>query len=426
MPFIEPVEGNKFILSSRKIKHWLDLEDSFLVVAQLLNKGFFTRVWPGLSPIPTSLLGFKKSFKSFRAACLGIAASRDWFLMWMALISSKIANLKTVSEDWFSYLIGNDCLQDWLSAVQSSMICNFLLHCLCVGTFLDLQNPVPEQPTVGWFYSWDIPVWYRLGFSNASLQPPPHILQLATTFLLKTPYSPRAQSPSRARSSTRASSPPQAPSPPSLSEYSGQEYQKVQQTYIGTKPWKKFFADRLVKRKKMLEKESQMDHKIRLNRRGSPQLYWRMSGNGNGLHMELLSSFGHAFLKNCVKLLSTVPLINVDMTLCSIAGMSATILDPDDDDDDDYYGGGGNSGNDDMNVDLDVVPDRNAVDAFIDERIGQLINCRFALGTAPSSDQGPEVNLTQESNCIDILKYMSSFYGFVLPLPIPLTDTVLI
>ena len=99
---------------------------------------------------------------------------------------------------------------------------------------------------------------------------------------------------------------------------------------------------------------------------------------------------------------------------------------PDDDDDEDYYGGGGNSGNDDMNVDLDVVPDRNAVDAFIDERIGQLINCRFALGTAPSSDQGPEVNLTQESNCIDILKYMSTFYGFVAPLPIPLTDTVLI
>ena len=73
--------------------------------------------------------------------------------MWMALILSKIANIETFHEDWFSYLVGKDCPQDWLSAVQSSMICNYSLHCPRVGTFLDLQNPNPEQPSVKWFYA---------------------------------------------------------------------------------------------------------------------------------------------------------------------------------------------------------------------------------------------------------------------------------
>ena len=417
VPFIESAEENKFGLSSRKTNHWLELEDSLLVVAHLLNKGFFTRVRPGLTPIPASLLGFRKTYKSFRAACLGIAASRDWFIMWMALISSKIADIETFREDWFSYLVRKDCPQDWLSAVQTSMICDFSLHCPRVGTFLDLQNPDPEQPTVEWLYSWDIPVWYRPDCSNPLLQPPPYILQVATTFICKTPSLSRAPSPSRALSPARAPSPP----PP---EYSSLDYQKAQQAYIATKPWEPFFADQLVKRQKVLAKETPREREARLNRERKPPtlsaVVWQWDWSGDGT-IELVRTRVPKNLRE--------EALDRNPDQCRYDSVSncwhvCDYFAPDlpDDDDDDDYGGGGDSGNDDM--DMDVVPDRDAVDAFIDKRIDQPTNRLFALGITPSSDQGPEVDLRHEPNCIDILKYMTSFYGFVPPLPIPSTDSV--
>ena len=77
-------------------------------------------------------------------------------------------------------------------------------------------------------------------------------------------------------------------------------------------------------------------------------------------------------------------------------------------------------------VDVDVAPNinRGTVDAFINEQIDKFSNSQFVLAVAPSSNQGPEVDLTLEANHIDILKYMSYFYGFVPPLPIPATDLV--
>ena len=96
----------------------------------------------------------------------------------------------------------------------------------------------------------------------------------------------------------------------------------------------------------------------------------------------------------------------------------------DNDNDVDNYGGGGDKGSDDMDVDGGAKTDRDTVDAYIKERIDKFNNRCFTLPIAPSSDRGPEVDLTHDANHVDILKYMSDFYGFVHPLPIPETDSV--
>ena len=423
---IEPVEGSKFGLSSRKIKHWLDLEESLIVVAHLLNKGFFTRVRPGLTPIPASLLGFKKTFNTFRAASLGIAASRDWFLMWMALISSKIADIETFHDDWFTYLVGQECPQDWLSAVQSSMICDFSWHCPRVGTFLNIQDPEPEQPCVEWFYSWDIPVWYCPRPGNPKfghLQPPSHILQLATSFLSKAPFPSQAQSPPLVQSPLRAQSSP----PPT--KYSGREYAKAQQAYIATKPWGAFFTARVVKIQERLANETPTDRQNRINREKKPPtksaevFLWEWSADGA---IELVRTrvskrerehiLGNYSSQQCVY----DPVFNV-WEVCDYFRPDEF----DSDLDDDKYGGGGDIANhDDMDMDVGLDIDRDTVDAFINERICQSSNRHCVLAIAPSSDQGPEVDLMHKANHIDILKYMSFFYGFVHPLPMPATDSV--
>ena len=421
VPFIETVEGGEFSLSSRKIKHWTELEDSLITMLNLLNKGFFTRVRPALWPPPPSLLGFKRTYKTFRAACLGIVASRDWFLMWIALFSSKVVDIETPREDWFSYLVRKmECQQDWLSAVQSSLICDFSpWHCPRVGTFLDIQKPEPEQPSVEWLYSWDIPVWYRPGGDNPKLQPPPHILQLATTFISKTPFPSRVVSASRAPPPQRIPSPQRAQSPQPPTEYSSHEYEKAKKAYIATKPWDTFFAKREPKRQEILAKESKKESQARLNREKRPPtvsadvFLWEWSTDstialvrtrvGKKEREDVLGNYSTCQCRydsvfNC-------------WDVCDYFGPD----DPDDDDDDDH-----------MDVDAGQSFDQDTVQAFVNERISQFGNdhqCSLAA-IAPSSDQGPEVDLTHSPNHFDILRHLSRFYGFVPPLPIPATDSV--
>jgi len=126
---IVEVEDGRFSLSSRKIENWVEIEESLILLAQHLNKAFFTRIIPGLTPIPSSNLGFKKTFSSPRSARLRIAASRDWFLLWMSLISSKIADIESVGEDWFGRLAKMEWQQGWLSTLQTSLVCDFSWHC---------------------------------------------------------------------------------------------------------------------------------------------------------------------------------------------------------------------------------------------------------------------------------------------------------
>jgi hypothetical protein len=415
---IELVEGGRFALSSQKVIHWEEIEDSLITVARLLNRGFSTRLRPGLTPTPPSFLGFKKSFTSLRAARLNIAASRDWFLMWMTLISCKIAQIETGPQDWFSYLVRKEVPQDWLSAVQSSIVCDYSWHCPRVGTFLDIQNPDDEQPSPEWFYSWGIPVWYRPDPGNPKLQPSPHILQLATTFISKTP------SPSRAPSPSQVPSPSHVPSTPPPQEYSGREHERTQRAYIATKPWEAFFAAREERSRGILAKETPNERQTRLNRERKPPtksaevFLWEWSADGaiELVRRRVSKKEREDVLGNYSNLQCKYDAVFNIWDVCDYFGPD----DPDDDDDDSDIGnnndgGGGNIGN-------DFNP--STVEAFIDERIGQSSNRQYVLAATQSSDQGPGVDLTQEVNRTDVFRYMSLHYGFVPPLPIPATDPV--
>jgi hypothetical protein len=405
---IESVEAGRWALASRKVDHWVQVEDSLITVAYVLNQCFFTRVRPALHPTPPSFLGFKKSFSTFRTASLRVAASRDWFLMWMTLISSKIADIETAHEDWFSRLVEKEVPQDWLSAVQSSIVCDFSQHCPRVGTFLDIQNPESEQPSVEWFYSWDIPVWYCPGRGNPKLQPPPHLLQLATTFMSSDP----------------------CPSPPSQ-EFSAREYEKLRSAYLATKPWEAFFASREVKNRKHLANETPAERQTRLNREKKPPtksadvFLWDWSADGaielvrervtSKEREDILSSHSSAQCKYDA-------VLNV-WEVCVYFGPD----DPNPDNDDYDYDGRSGIGNDCDNSDVgpNTDPDifQKESQAFIDERVGQSSTRQYAMTVALSSDQGPEVDLTHGVNQINVLQYMSHYYGFVPPLPIPAADT---
>ena len=290
------------------------------------------------------------------------------------------------------------------------MICDFSWHCPHVGTFLNIQNPQPQQPSVEWFYSWDIPVWYIPGGGNpelAHLQPPSHILQTVTTFILKAPSSLQAPS----------------PSPPTL-EYSGLEYEKAQRAYIATRPWEVFSAACEVHHQEILAKETPKECQTCLNHEKKPPtksaevFYWDWSTDGA---IELVCSWvsnreHEDVLSNHSNLQCKYDTVFNTWDVCDYFGPD----DPDDDVDD--YDGSSNVGIDSEN--LDVGPNMNpaSVDAFINEWVKQSSTHRFLLAVAPST--GPGVDLMHEASQINVLRYISYFYGFVPPLPIPATDSI--
>ena len=63
-------------------------------------------VGAALSPMPPSLLGLRKTFKTPRSATRRVAACCNWFVVWMALLLFLIAHIEFlefnhVIPDWF-------------------------------------------------------------------------------------------------------------------------------------------------------------------------------------------------------------------------------------------------------------------------------------------------------------------------------------
>src|SRR5271156_5263902 len=106
--------------------------------------------------------------------------------------------METAIPKWFHYLESQGISQFWLSSLEASTVCDFSSRCPRVGLFLDfLENQKDSQPSVQWLTSLNVPVWYPWTNRHqkaveqrpelAYLQPPPELLQAATTFTIRTP-----------------------------------------------------------------------------------------------------------------------------------------------------------------------------------------------------------------------------------------------
>ncbi|KDR77508.1 hypothetical protein GALMADRAFT_138610 [Galerina marginata CBS 339.88] len=424
---IEPLEDDheRYALAPEQIKQWLQVEDSLILISHLLARAYSARVRAALKPIPPSLLGFNKSYHSHRSARLCIAASRDWFLMWMALISSRISDIETMNKaddcgDWFAVLAKEGVPQAWLSAIQASIICDFSRRCPRVGTFLNILNPEPDQPSVEWLYSWDIPVWYCPSGTGhhklRHLQPPPHILQAATTFISKTPslLPPPPLSPRRQ---------PQ--------EYSRHEYKDVLKAYLATKPWQPFFIAREQRNKEILANENEQNRQIRLGRERNPPItsaevfVWEWSEDEV---IELIRRRVHKndrqdSIRNHSDAQCKYDAVSNVWDVCEFFGDD----DPDDEDDEDDSMFDNGIENIDIDIDaeshMDLDTSQKDYESFIAERVHQSSSSLgYIMSASQASDLGPEVDSTHAPNELNVLQYLSLHFGFVPPLPLPERD----
>ncbi|KDR65530.1 hypothetical protein GALMADRAFT_23072, partial [Galerina marginata CBS 339.88] len=393
------------------------LEGALVTIAHLLHVGSRLRARAALNPIPPSLLGFKKSFKSLRAARLRVAASRDWFLMWMTLISSKIADIETRTEvdnckDWFSILAAGGLPQAWLSSLQSSIVCDFSSFCPRVGTFLNILHPQPDQPPVEWFYYWNISVWYYWGSGNPKLghlQPPAHILQAATTFISKAPSS-----------SSLPAVPPTSHSPTSYPP------PPTKNAYLASKPWEAFFTAREKHNAQLLVDETPQKRQIRLSREINPPTTsadvftwdWSEGGTMELVRRRVLKDDREDVLGNYTGGDRIYDSFSNVWDVCEYFGDAdpryeeTSIHDHDDEDD--------------LEPPVDPSTAQKECQAYVDERISHNLTCHsYATHVAPSRLTS-EVSLVLPIGELDVYDHLALRFGFVGPIPIPLNDSAAI
>src|SRR5271156_2023901 len=145
--------------------------------------------------------------------------------------------METAIPKWFHYLESKGISQFWLSSLEASTVCDFSSRCPRVGLFLDfLENEKDGQPSVQWYTSLNVPVWYTWTNPHqkavnqrpelAYLRPPPELLQAATTITIRTPT---AFLPSALPPSLSSAQPLQSHEPPSPNSFfdGNQPYQRT-------------------------------------------------------------------------------------------------------------------------------------------------------------------------------------------------------
>ena len=98
---------------------------------------------------------------------------RDWFQIWIALLSYLVACAEIYDNDfiptWYILLQSNGYDELLLNGIQSSDAVNFSFNVPRVGTFLDLNDA--SVPPPDWFIKFGVPMWYHLSTSMINATP---------------------------------------------------------------------------------------------------------------------------------------------------------------------------------------------------------------------------------------------------------------
>ena len=201
---------DKYFMPSNLSEKWLRVDQDLFDAIYLICHRYLI---PFVYPINTFCFGYYKGHTWSGALHMALRRGRDWFIVWMALLSYVIARAKDIyssvkdsvvlaKPSWYDILLEHFNAQ-WLNALYASTVCSFSPHTPHAGVFLELEVFDSNQPLPAFFCRFQVPVWYPwssdLALRYEHLAPLPHQLQEGTTFLTKSPH------PS---TSTRMSSPP--------------------------------------------------------------------------------------------------------------------------------------------------------------------------------------------------------------------------
>ena len=433
----EKVENDNvvYFMSSKHAMAMQELESTLIHIVSLLWKKYLLA--PALSPPVPSFYGLNRTFRSARSARLSITGCRDWFVMWMGLLSFIIAeidyrSLKHDIPDWFTFLVDQGVSQPWLNSLRQSSVCNFSANCPRAGLFINwLAKDTPSFP-LNLFQMANVPVWYAWTPllaklvadtpSLADLVPKAEILQNTTAAITHLPST----------SYERYGVPHLATTPPQLSNSSHKnasptsvhsesdmitnardmtytQLTLARNTIIKTMPWSSFFCAREIRNLDKARVETPEQKERRLNRERQPSrkkavvYVWDWSDEDP---LQLIRSRVTTqresidLLKRFSNSQSIYDSWANEWDLCDYFGDSDEFNDSNDNNDDDYY--------------AESNPQDNAQGhaAYLQARID---GCKSFPVYMPLY-QPDEPDRAPLDVSFDISEHLSLFYGFVPPL----------
>jgi hypothetical protein len=244
---------------------WYRLEQMLAFATLVLSKRYNLVV---LRPFYPWAWGYRCPHKDGGIARQRVVLSRDWFVIWIGMLSYLIAmgECQTAAHDgdipdWFTTLVEVKCEQIWVAGIATSIAATFSQAVPRVGLFVHALEAKAEknQPPVTWLCRKHIPVWYPWGAEEvqalqkgntalADLAPPTHKLQEVTTF------------------HTRELAPPDAPHEPIPTVPRDNKIirQKWQQYFV------EYFELRAQDNARRIGKETAREQQARLNRERKP------------------------------------------------------------------------------------------------------------------------------------------------------------
>lgn len=247
-------------MPSNLLDKWLRVESDLSDAVYLIRRQYQL---PFVYPINTSSFGYSRGHKRSGGLHMALRKGRDWFVVWMALLSYVIAGAENIhasiensvvlsKRSWFEILQEHFDFP-WLEALHSSTVCSFSPYTLRAGVFLELEVFNSYQPQPEFYCQFHVPVWYPWSSNIAQryerLAPLPHQLQEGTTFLTKSPQMSTSSTPTH-------SLPPLAGS----------------STQTNHNAWVEFITERKQMYEERVKKETPKQQQLRLARLRKPPL----------------------------------------------------------------------------------------------------------------------------------------------------------
>ena len=383
IPVPQLVDG-QYLLDEERSASWSRLEQNLIWATAFLRDSsqFITD-----RPFAPWAFGYSRSAPSRKVLKMRAQLSRDWFQIWIALLSFLISVSDDNPEDpiptWYTILQSRGLEESWLSGVHCSNALNLSAYVPRVGTFLDLEDRSRTTPSVEWFVARNIPVWYPicskiLDFTRknpthpmSKFVPPPEIidawiqpqltkfpdLRASRAIQSNVPVNPAQQTDSRASCAIQSNVP----------------VNPAQQadTYIS---WQEFFSRRATRNDTILAREGPREREARLNRERQPPrrktrvFEWAKGGDPDDdrLYRQLIPQKRHEdFFDMYTGKQARYDSFHNEWDLCDEFGPGDSDEDEDDEDNNDTFQGLGP--NDDGIVDQSTPYQRPSSPATVNE-----------------------------------------------------------
>ncbi len=194
-----------YVMSPWEREEWLRLDNQLCKACEILQLHYGLAA---VTPVHPWSMGYLRPHDRYGTLMVSLRKSREWFPVWMAVLSFLIAGSQTVERQlsefssrsrlhWKELLVAEGVIygidQRWIDLLSQSTVASFSDSIARAGVFFQLPPAEDYQPDPFWYCEFGIPVWYPWGHQQINdpkykhLAPLPHQLQEVATFITKSP-----------------------------------------------------------------------------------------------------------------------------------------------------------------------------------------------------------------------------------------------